>query len=140
MSRDQNAGRSQDIKTYNCCSERVEQFRYFGITLTNQNSIQEESITTRMILTTSNIMRYSVEADQQIYLSLHVKVGKLEQCISKCTPDLEGSGYRTRYNDSLRAGRFGDGIPVEARFPHPSREAPRPTQPPNTMRTDSFPG
>ena len=42
MSRDQNAGRSHDIKSDNSCFEWVEQFRYLGTTLTNQNSIQEE--------------------------------------------------------------------------------------------------
>jgi len=43
MSRDQNAGRSHDIKIDNSCFERVEQFGYLGTTLTNQNSIQEEN-------------------------------------------------------------------------------------------------
>ena len=43
MSRDQNAGRSHDIKIDNSCCERVEQFRYLGRALTNQNSIQEEN-------------------------------------------------------------------------------------------------
>jgi hypothetical protein len=42
MSRDQNAGRSQNIKTDNCSLESVEEFRYLLTTLTNQNSIQEE--------------------------------------------------------------------------------------------------
>jgi hypothetical protein len=42
MSRDQNAGRSLNIKTDNSSLERVEQFKYLGTTLTNQNSIQEE--------------------------------------------------------------------------------------------------
>ena len=42
MSRDQNAGRSHSMKTDNSSFERVEEFRYFGTTLTNQNSIQEE--------------------------------------------------------------------------------------------------
>jgi len=42
MSRDQNAGRSHNIKTDNGSFERVEQFRYLGTTLTNRNSIQEE--------------------------------------------------------------------------------------------------
>ena len=37
MSRDQNAGPSDGMNT-----ERVEQFRYFGTNLTDQNSIQEE--------------------------------------------------------------------------------------------------
>jgi hypothetical protein len=42
MSRDQNAGRNQIIKTDISCFERVEEFRYFITTLTNQNSIQKE--------------------------------------------------------------------------------------------------
>jgi len=42
MSRDQNAGRSHNIKTDNNSFERVEEFNYLGITLTNQNFIQEE--------------------------------------------------------------------------------------------------
>ena len=42
MSRDQNGGRSYSIKTDNRSFERVEEFKYLGTTLTNQNSIQEE--------------------------------------------------------------------------------------------------
>ena len=42
MSRDQNAGRSHNIKADNMYFERVEQFKYFGTTLTDRNSIQEE--------------------------------------------------------------------------------------------------
>jgi len=42
MSRDQNAGRSRSMKTDNSSFERVEEFKYLGTTLTNQNSIQEE--------------------------------------------------------------------------------------------------
>ena len=42
MSRDQNAGRSHSIKSDNSSIERVEDFKYLGKTLTNQNSIQEE--------------------------------------------------------------------------------------------------
>ena len=38
MSRDQNAGRSHNMKTDNSSSERVEQFRYLVKTLTDQNS------------------------------------------------------------------------------------------------------
>ena len=40
-SRDQNAGRSHNIKIDNSFFERVEEFKYLGTTLTNQNSIQE---------------------------------------------------------------------------------------------------
>ena len=42
MSGDQDAGRSHNMKTDNSFFERVEDFRYLGITLTNQNFIQEE--------------------------------------------------------------------------------------------------
>jgi len=42
MSQDRSAGRSHSIKIANRSSERVEGFKYFGTTLTNQNSIQEE--------------------------------------------------------------------------------------------------
>jgi len=42
MSRDQIAGRSYNIKTDSSSVERVEDFKYLGRTLTNQNSIQEE--------------------------------------------------------------------------------------------------
>jgi hypothetical protein len=42
MSRDQNAGRSHDIKFDNSSSDCIEQLKYFGITLTNPNYIQEE--------------------------------------------------------------------------------------------------
>jgi len=42
MSGDQNAGWSHSIQTDNSYFERVEEFKYLGTTLTNQNSIQEE--------------------------------------------------------------------------------------------------
>ena len=41
MSRDQNAGRSYNMKLDNRPFEMVEEFRYLGTTLTNQNSIQD---------------------------------------------------------------------------------------------------
>jgi len=42
MSRDQNAGRIDSVRTDNSTFERVEEFKYLGTTLTNQNSIAEE--------------------------------------------------------------------------------------------------
>ena len=42
MSRDQDAGRSHSRKTDSSFFGRVEEFKYLGTTLTNQNSIQEE--------------------------------------------------------------------------------------------------
>jgi hypothetical protein len=40
--RDKNAGRSHSMKIDSTPIERVEEFKYFGTTLTDQNSIQEE--------------------------------------------------------------------------------------------------
>ena len=58
MSQDQNAGRSHSMKTGNSSFERVEEFKYLGTTLTNQNSIQE-GIKSR--LKTGNVYYHSVQ-------------------------------------------------------------------------------
>ena len=42
MSRDKNAGRSHNIKVDNSSFESVEDLKYLGTTLTDQNFIQEE--------------------------------------------------------------------------------------------------
>jgi len=42
VSRDQNAGRIHSLRIDNNTFERVEEFKYLGTTLTNQNSIAEE--------------------------------------------------------------------------------------------------
>jgi hypothetical protein len=42
LSRHQNAGQNHDMKIGNRCFGNVEQFRYLGTTITNQNLIQEE--------------------------------------------------------------------------------------------------
>ena len=42
MFRDQDAGRSPNMKIGSKSLERVEEFRYLDTTLTNQNSIHEE--------------------------------------------------------------------------------------------------
>ena len=42
MSRDRNAGRGHSVKIDNTSIERVEEFKYLGTTITDQNSIQEE--------------------------------------------------------------------------------------------------
>jgi len=56
--RDQNAGRIHSMKMDNSPIERVEEFKYLGKTLTNQNSIQEE-IKSRLKL--GNVCYYSVQ-------------------------------------------------------------------------------
>src|SRR5215469_13085010 len=58
VSRDQNAGQIHSMKTDNSSIERVEEFKYLGTTLTNQNSIQEE-IKSR--LKVGNACYYSVQ-------------------------------------------------------------------------------
>jgi hypothetical protein len=42
LSHHQNGGQNHDIKTANRSFENVAQFKYMGMTVTNQNSIQEE--------------------------------------------------------------------------------------------------
>ena len=42
VSRDQNAGRNHSVRIDNSTFERVDEFKYLGTTLTNQNSVQEE--------------------------------------------------------------------------------------------------
>ena len=69
MSRDQNAGRSHDIKIDNSCFERVEQFRYLRTTLRNQNYIQEEN---KCRLKSQNAYYQSVQ--DTIYKTAHLKV------------------------------------------------------------------
>jgi hypothetical protein len=58
MSRNQNAGHNHNIKVDNKSFERVEEFKYLGATLTNQNSIQEE-IKSR--LKSGNVCYHSVQ-------------------------------------------------------------------------------
>jgi hypothetical protein len=42
MSRDRNAGRGHGVKNDNSSIGRVDELKYLGTTLTDQNSIQEE--------------------------------------------------------------------------------------------------
>jgi hypothetical protein len=58
ISPDRNAGRIDSMKMDNSLIERVEEFKYLGTTLTNQNSIQEE-IKSRLKL--GNAYYYSVQ-------------------------------------------------------------------------------
>ena len=58
VSRDQNAGRIHSMKIENSSIERVEEFKYLGTTLTNQNSIQEEI---KIRLELGNACYYSVQ-------------------------------------------------------------------------------
>ena len=68
MSRDQNAGRIHSVRMNNSTFERVEEFKYFCTTLTNQNAIQEE-IKSR--LRVGNACYYSV---QNLLSSMFTKI------------------------------------------------------------------
>jgi len=58
VSRDQNAGQIHSMKIDNSSIERVEEFKYLGTKLTNQNSIQKE-IKSKLKL--GNACYYSVQ-------------------------------------------------------------------------------
>jgi len=58
MSQDQNAGPIHSVRIDNSTFERVDEFKYLGTTLTNQNSIAEE-IKSR--LRSGNVCYHSVQ-------------------------------------------------------------------------------
>jgi len=69
MSRDQNAGRSHDMKIDNNFFDMVEQFIYLGTNLTNQNSVHEEN---KCRLKSQKACYYSVQ--NTVYKTAHLKV------------------------------------------------------------------
>ena len=74
MSRDQNAGRSHGIKIDSSSFERVEEFRYLGTTLTDQNYIQEEI---KCRLKSGNVCHYSLQnllSSSLLYKNLIIKI------------------------------------------------------------------
>jgi hypothetical protein len=72
MSHHQNVGQNHDIKMGNRCFENVAQFRYLGMTVTNQNLIQEEI---KMRLNLGNACYHSVQnLLSSDLLSRHVKI------------------------------------------------------------------
>jgi hypothetical protein len=58
MSRERNAGRDYSVKIDNISTEKVEEFKYLGTMLTDQNSIQKE-IKSRLKLGNASIIRCS---------------------------------------------------------------------------------
>jgi len=74
MSRDQNAGRTHSIKNDNSSFKMLDDFKYLGITLTNQNSIQKE-IKNRLKL--GNACYHSVQnllSSSLLYKNLKIKI------------------------------------------------------------------
>jgi len=71
---DQNAGRNHSIKTDNSSSEMVEEFKYLGTTLTNQNYIQEE---TKSRVKSGNACYLSVQnplSSRLLYKNFKIKI------------------------------------------------------------------
>ena len=72
MSRDRNAGQRHSVKTDNTSIKRVEELKYLGTTITDQNSIQEE-IKSRLKL--GNACHHSVQNSlSSRYLSKNLKI------------------------------------------------------------------
>ena len=81
MSRGQNAGGSQNIKNDSRSFETVEELKYLGTTLTNQNSIQEELNR----LKSGNACYFSVQnLFASSLLSINVKITILKFCLLFC--------------------------------------------------------
>jgi hypothetical protein len=72
VSRDQNTGQNQEIKIGNRSFENVSQFKYLGMTVTNQNLIQEKI---KRRLNSGNACYHSVQnLSSSCLLSKNVKV------------------------------------------------------------------
>ena len=74
MCRDRNAGRGHSVKIDNSSIERVEEFKYLGMMLTDQNSIQEEIMS---ILKLGNACYHSVQnllSSRLLSKNLNIKI------------------------------------------------------------------
>ena len=97
ISRDRNAGRGHSVKIDNSSIERVEEFKYLGTTLTNQNSIEEE-IKSRLKL--GNACYYSVQnLLSSRLLSKNVKINIYTRVVPKLMPPIYFHGNYTRYKE-----------------------------------------
>ena len=84
MSQDQNTGRGHSMKIDNSPIERVEEFKYLGTTLTNQNSMQEE-IKSRLKL--GNACYYSVQnllSSRLLSKNVKIKIHRTTICPLSC--------------------------------------------------------
>jgi hypothetical protein len=94
MSRDQNVGRSHDVEIDNSCCERVEQFRYLGTTLTNQNSIQEEN---KCRLKSQNAFYNSVQNTNDKTAHLKLSTNYWMDPVSLCASIFPYSKHKSTY-------------------------------------------
>jgi hypothetical protein len=84
MPQDWNAGRGHTVKIDNSSIERVEEFKYLGTTLTDQNSIQEE-IKSRLKL--ENACYHSVQnllSSKLLPGNLKIKIYRTTICMWLC--------------------------------------------------------
>jgi len=109
MSRDQNAGRSHNIKIDNSFFEGVEEFKYLGITLKNQNSIQEEIKSRLNSGNACNHSVYNLMSSSLLSKNLKIKIYKsiilsvvLYGCESLSLTLREGHRLRVSENWVLR--------------------------------------
>jgi hypothetical protein len=72
--------------------------------------------------------------------TFHYNLTRIEGILQKTYVYLCGPGWLSRYSDWLRAGRYGDRIPVVARFSAPVQTGPGAHPASCTMGTGSFPG
>jgi hypothetical protein len=113
LSRHQNAGRNHDTKLANRCFENVAQFKYLGITVANQHSIQEEI---KRRLNSGNACYYSVQnllSSHLLFKNVRIRIYKtiiLRMVLYGCETwslILRGeNGLRVFENRTLR-GIFG---------------------------------
>ena len=74
MSRDQNSRRNQSVRIDKSTFEMIEEFKYLGTTLTNQNSIPEEI---KSSLRSRNACYHSVQnplSSTLLYINLKIKI------------------------------------------------------------------
>ena len=74
MSREQNSRRNQSVRIDKSTFEMIEEFKYFGTTLTNQNSIPEEI---KSSLRSGNACYHSVQnplSSRLLYKNLKIKI------------------------------------------------------------------
>jgi len=127
MSRDRNAGRGHSVKIDNSSIGRVEEFKYLGTTLTDQNSIQEE-IKSRLKL--GNPCYHSVQnllSSRLLSKNLKIKIYRtiilpavLYGCETWSLPLREERRLRVFENRVLRRvfAPKRDGVTGEWRKPH----------------------